>query len=68
LSKPFRHDEAAKDIFALLNHLGIHPCKDVGISGGGSVLLRMATKQPGRVKAMVLVSATSYFPFKLAKL
>jgi pimeloyl-ACP methyl ester carboxylesterase len=34
----------------------------IGVSGGGNVLLHMATKQPERVKAMVLVSATSYFP------
>jgi pimeloyl-ACP methyl ester carboxylesterase len=32
------------------------------VSGGGNVLLHMATKQPERVKAMVVVSATSYFP------
>jgi pimeloyl-ACP methyl ester carboxylesterase len=34
----------------------------VGISGGGNVLLHMATSRPERVKAMVLVSATPYFP------
>lgn len=62
LSKPFRHEEAAVDMFALLDHLGIDACKAVGISGGGNVLLHMATKQLGRVKAMVLVSATPYFP------
>jgi len=62
LAKPFRHDEAAMDILALLDHLAIDACKGVGISGGGNVLLHMATKQPERIKAMVLVSATSYFP------
>lgn len=62
LSKPFRHDEAATDIFALLDHLGIRTCKGVGISAGGNVLLHMATKQPDRINAMVLVSATPYFP------
>ncbi|HKW61545.1 MAG TPA: alpha/beta hydrolase [Candidatus Acidoferrum sp.] len=62
LSKPFRHHDAAKDIFALLDYLGIRACKGVGISAGGNVLLHMATKQPDRVKAMVLVSATPYFP------
>jgi pimeloyl-ACP methyl ester carboxylesterase len=62
LSKPFRHDEAAMDLFALLDHLGIHTYKAVGISGGGNVLLHMATKQPERIAAMVLVSATPYFP------
>lgn len=62
LSKPFRHDEAASDMFALLDHLNIASFKGLGISGGGNVLLHLATRQPGRVKAMVLVSATSYFP------
>jgi len=49
-------------MFALLDHLGIETVKGMGVSGGGNVLLHMATKQPERVKAMVLVSATSYFP------
>jgi pimeloyl-ACP methyl ester carboxylesterase len=62
LTKPFRHEEAAADMFALLDHLGIAACKGIGVSGGGNVLLHMATKQPERVKAMVLVSATPYFP------
>jgi pimeloyl-ACP methyl ester carboxylesterase len=62
LSKPFRHDDAAADIFALLDHLQITSFSAVGISAGGNVLLHMATKQPLRVNAMVLVSATPYFP------
>src|SRR5947209_7497639 len=62
LWKHFRHEEAAVDMFALLDHLGIRTCKGVGISAGGNVLLHMATKQPRRITAMVLVSATPYFP------
>jgi pimeloyl-ACP methyl ester carboxylesterase len=58
----FRHDEAAADMFALLDHLGIDAFQGLGVSAGGNVLLHMATQQPDRVKAMVLVSATSYFP------
>lgn len=61
-SKLFRHQDAAVDLFALLNHLGVASFKGVGVSGGGNVLLHMATKQPERMKAMVLVSSTSYFP------
>jgi pimeloyl-ACP methyl ester carboxylesterase len=62
LSRPFRHDDAADDLFALLDRLGIGAFKGVGISAAGNVLLHMATKQPERVRAMVLVSATPYFP------
>src|SRR5712692_6802930 len=58
----WRHDETAADMFALLDHLGINTFKGLGVSGGGNVLLHLATRQPARVKAMVLVSATSYFP------
>jgi len=64
LSKPFRHQDAAADIFALLDHLQIGSCKGVGISGGGNVLLHLATSQPQRIEAMVLVSATPYFPLQ----
>lgn len=62
LSKPFQHREAAGDVLALLDHLKIKTCKGLGVSGGGNVLLHMATQRPERVKAMVLVSATPYFP------
>jgi pimeloyl-ACP methyl ester carboxylesterase len=61
-AKAFRHDEAAGDMLALLDHLEIQSCKALGVSGGGNVLLHVATKQPERVEAMVLVSGTSYFP------
>jgi pimeloyl-ACP methyl ester carboxylesterase len=62
LAKPFRHRDAASDMLALLDHLKLRACKGIGISGGGNVLLHMATMQPERIKAMVLVSSTPYFP------
>lgn len=62
LAEPFRHRDAADDIAALLDHLKIDSCKGMGISGGGNVLLHLATRQPERISAMVLVSATPYFP------
>lgn len=62
LSKPFRHQDAAADILALLDHLNVAACKGLGVSCGGNVLLHMATRQPERVHAMVLVSATPYYP------
>lgn len=62
LTKPFRHQDAAADVLALLDHLGISSCKGLGVSGGGNILLCVATQRPTLVKAMVLVSATPYFP------
>jgi pimeloyl-ACP methyl ester carboxylesterase len=62
LAKPFRHADAAADILGLLDHLNVNTCKGLGVSGGGNVLLHMAMRQPKRVEAMVLVSATPYFP------
>ena len=62
LSGPFRHRDAADDILALLDHFGMDGCCGLGVSGGGNVLLHIATKHPQRMQAMVLVSATPYFP------
>jgi len=58
----FTFRQCALDVFALLDHLGIERFKAIGLSGGGNTLLHMATQQPGRIVAMVLVSATSYYP------
>jgi pimeloyl-ACP methyl ester carboxylesterase len=58
----FRHDAAAGDILMLADRLGVATFKGLGVSAGGNVLLHLATRQPDRVKAMVLVSATSHFP------
>lgn len=58
----FTHRQSAKDVFALLDKLGIAHFKAMGISTGGMTLIHMATQQPGRVEAMVLIGATSYFP------
>ncbi len=62
LAHPFRHQDAAADVLALLDHLQIATVRGLGMSGGGNVLLHIATKHPERVEAMVLVSATPYFP------
>lgn len=62
LTQPFRHQDAAGDMLALLDHLQIERCKALGISCGGNVLLHMAVRRPPCLTAMVLVSATPYFP------
>jgi pimeloyl-ACP methyl ester carboxylesterase len=60
--KSLTHRQCALDTLALLDHLGIERCRAIGASFGGNILLHMATLQPARLTAMVLVSATPYFP------
>jgi pimeloyl-ACP methyl ester carboxylesterase len=54
--------DAAADMLALLDHLGLARVMAIGMSLGAKTLLHMATQQPDRIEAMVLVSATPYFP------
>jgi pimeloyl-ACP methyl ester carboxylesterase len=56
------HRQCASDTLALLDHLKIDRCKAIGLSMGGNILLHMATMEPDRITAMVVVSATMYFP------
>jgi pimeloyl-ACP methyl ester carboxylesterase len=58
----FTHRQSARDVFALLDANGIDKFKGMGISTGGMTLIHMATQQPSRVDAMVLIGATIYFP------
>ncbi|NLY00086.1 MAG: alpha/beta hydrolase [Rhodopirellula sp.] len=60
-SKMFTHRQCAKDISALLDHLGIRGVRAAGISSGGMTLLHMATQQPERIQAMILIGATHQF-------
>jgi pimeloyl-ACP methyl ester carboxylesterase len=61
-SGKFTHRQAALDMLALLDSLGIHRVSAIGASSGAMTLLHMATQQPPRIDAMILVDATSYFP------
>ena len=54
--------QVASDVLALMDRLGIERFKAMGMSLGAKTLLHVATAQPARVEAMVLVSATPYFP------
>jgi pimeloyl-ACP methyl ester carboxylesterase len=58
----FTHQDSAKDVFLLLDKLGIGTFSAMGMSSGGMTLLHMATSQPRRIHSIVLISATSYFP------
>ena len=61
-SVTFTHRQAALDVFALLDRLGVERCQAIGMSAGAKTLLHMATQQSARLEAMVLVSAAPYFP------
>ena len=61
-SGAFSFQQVARDILALIDHLGINRVKAIGMSAGAKALLHMATRQPNRIDAMVLVSATPRFP------
>lgn len=58
----FSMRQCALDTLALMGRLGIRRCRAIGSSLGGNVLLHMATLDPERLEAMVLVSAALYFP------
>jgi pimeloyl-ACP methyl ester carboxylesterase len=58
----FLFKDVARDIFALLDLLGIERVKAIGMSAGANTLLHMATQQPSRIDAMIHVSGTPRFP------
>lgn len=58
----FTFRECAADVAALLDHLHVDRVKAIGMSMGAKTLLHLATAHPPSVVAMVLVSATPYFP------
>ena len=58
----FTFQQSARDVLALLDALNIGQCKAIGVSGGAQTLLHMATQQPDRIEAMVVVSGGHYFP------
>ncbi|MDF2578135.1 MAG: alpha/beta hydrolase fold-containing protein [Chlamydiales bacterium] len=58
----YSFQQVALDLLLLLDRLQIKKCKAIGCSGGGNALLHMACLQPQMIDAMVLVSATNYYP------
>jgi pimeloyl-ACP methyl ester carboxylesterase len=61
-SGQFTFRQCARDVHALLRHLGVPRVKAIGVSGGGIVLLHMATAEPASIESMIVVSAPPYFP------
>ena len=66
-AKIFTFRQCASDVLALLDHLEIERAHAIGLSMGAKTLLHMSTMQPARLDAMVLVSATPYFPDSLRR-
>jgi pimeloyl-ACP methyl ester carboxylesterase len=58
----FKFADVARDVFALLDHLGIDRVTAIGMSAGANTLLHMATQQPSRIRSMIHVSGTPRFP------
>ncbi len=58
----FTFRQCALDVLALLRHLALPRVKAIGISGGGIVLLHVATIEPPAISSMIVVSAPPYFP------
>ena len=58
----FKFADVARDVFALLDHLGLDRVKAIGVSAGANTLLHMATQQPSRIISMIHVSGTPRFP------
>jgi len=61
-SNEFTHKQAAEDIYALLDTLDIDTFNGMGFSSGGMTLTHMAIMDTSRIKAMILIGSTSFFP------
>ncbi|MCC6394579.1 MAG: alpha/beta hydrolase [Bryobacterales bacterium] len=60
-SGEFTHKQAANDVFALLESLGIGRFAAMGISAGGCALLHMAISRPDKIEALVLIGTPPYW-------
>jgi 3-oxoadipate enol-lactonase len=56
---PFSYWDSARDVLALLDHLGIEQAVLGGMSQGGFLSLRAALLAPDRVRALVLIDSQS---------
>jgi pimeloyl-ACP methyl ester carboxylesterase len=58
IDRPFAYEQFADDIAALLEHLDIAQADVYGYSLGGGVALQVGLRHPGRVRALVIASAS----------
>lgn len=54
---PYRFDQVAMDMYGFMDELGFDRFRAMGYSGGGIVLIHMATRKPGRIESMAVVAA-----------
>jgi 3-oxoadipate enol-lactonase len=52
---PFTYWDSAKDVLALLDHLGVDEAVLAGMSQGGFLSMRAALLEPHRVRALILI-------------
>jgi pimeloyl-ACP methyl ester carboxylesterase len=62
LSASFIVADAARDMWQLMDHLGVKQIYGVGYSAGGMTLLQMALLEPSRVQAMILAASAFTVP------
>lgn len=55
---PYRFDQVAAHVYALMDTLGLGRFRAVGFSAGGIVLLHMAARAPSRIESMAIMSAS----------
>jgi len=67
--EPFTYWDSARDVFGLLDHLGIERAVLGGMSQGGYLSLRAALLHPDRVRALILIDtqAPPETPDKIAE-
>lgn len=58
----FTIQQAASDVSALLEHLGLQGVHALGASAGGLTLLRMSIEEPEVLESMILVGVGTHFP------
>jgi pimeloyl-ACP methyl ester carboxylesterase len=61
-SNDFTMRQSARDVLDLMDYLALNKVKAIGVSTGAMTLLHMATQQPNRIEAMVLVGSGEYYP------
>jgi pimeloyl-ACP methyl ester carboxylesterase len=57
--RPFSYDQFADDTAELLAHIGVEQADVYGYSLGGGVALQLGLRHPGRIRKLVIASASS---------